>query len=159
MTTFSSGTEKDSALATKLESLVKALSESLDSKISNLSATADAKLDNLEQRVQERWETFEDKRTEKIMHPDDTEAVTCNAEFRIRRAVQQDEDERWKKRMANEDKITTNAIETLQSGLRIMSAKMADEVACVKNRHQGSAASTVSGSTRSGGNMGHFTFR
>ena len=45
------------------------------------------------------------------MHPDDKEADICNAEFRTRRAVQQ-------KRMANEDMITTNAIETLRSDLK-----------------------------------------
>ena len=65
------------------------------------------------------------------------EAVICNAEFRIRRAVQQDEDEQWKKRMANEDKITTNAIETLRSDFNKKSAKMADEVVCLKSRHHG----------------------
>ena len=85
------------------------------------------------------------------MHPDDKEAAICSAELRIRRAVQQDEDERWKKRIATEDKITTNAIETLRSDFNKMSAKMADEVVSLKNRHQGSAASTVSGSTVSGG--------
>ena len=36
---------------------------------------------------------------------------------------------------------------------------MADEVVCKKIRHQVSAASTVSGSTGSGGTMGHFTSR
>ena len=108
----------------------------------------------LEQRVQERWTTFEDKWYEKVVHLDDKEAVICNAEFRIWRAVQQDEDERWKKRMANEDKITTNAIETLRSDFKKMSAKMADEVVYLNNRHQGGAASTVSGSTGSGGSGG-----
>ena len=73
-------------------------------------------MENLEQRVQEQWKTFENKWTEKIVQPDDKEAVICQAEFRIRRAVQKDEDERWKNRMAN-DKITTNAIETLRSEL------------------------------------------
>ena len=52
-----------------------------------------------------------------------------------------------------------NAIKTLRSDLNKMSAKMADEVVCKKIRHQGSAASTVSGSTGSGGTMGHFTSR
>ena len=61
------------------------------------------------------------------MHPDDKEAVIGSAEFRIRRAVQQDEDERWR-RMANGDKITTNAIVTVRYDLKKMSAKMADEV-------------------------------
>ena len=72
---------------------------------------------SLEEWVQERWKSFEDKWSEKVVRPDDKEAVICNAEFWIRRAVQQNEDERWKKRMANEDKITTNAIETLRSDL------------------------------------------
>ena len=104
----------------------------------------------LEQRVQERWKTFEDKWSEKVVHPDNKEAVSCSAEFRIRGAVQQDEDDRWKKRMASEDKITMNANETLRSDVTKMSAKMVDEVVSLKNRHQGSAASTVSGFTGSG---------
>ena len=61
--------------------------------------------------------------------------------------------------MPNEDKITTNAIKTLRSDFNKMSAKMADEVVSLKNRHQGSAASTVSGSTGSGGREGHFASR
>ena len=97
------------------------------------------KIIGLEQRVQERWKTFEDKWSEKVVHPDDKEAVICSAEFRIRRAVQQDEDERWRKRIANEDKITTNAIETMRSNFKKMSAKVADEVVSLKNRHQGGA--------------------
>ena len=52
------------------------------------------------------------------MHPDDKDFFICSAEFRIRRAVQQDEDERWKRHMANEDKMTTNAVETLRSNLK-----------------------------------------
>ena len=76
----------------------------------------------------------------------------------LRRAVEKDEDERWKNRMAN-DKITTNAIETLRSDLIRMSAKMADEVVSLKSRNQGSAASTVSGSTGSGGSGRHFVSR
>ena len=76
------------------------------------------KLATLEQRVQERWKTFDDKWSEKVVHPDDKEAVICNAEFRIRRAVQQDDDDRRKTRMANEDKITSNAIETLRSDFK-----------------------------------------
>ena len=113
----------------------------------------------LEQRVQELRKTFEDKWSEKVVHPDDKEAVICSAEFRIRRAVQQDEDERWKKRMANEDKITTNAIETLRSDFNEIRTKMACEVVSLKNRNQGSAASAVSGSTGSGGSGGHFAAR
>ena len=99
----------------KLDSLMKDMSASVDVKIQHLSDTMDGKMATLEQKVQERWKTFEDKWSEKAVHPDDKEAVVCNAEFRIRRAVQQDEDERWQKRMADEDKITLNAIETLRS--------------------------------------------
>ena len=95
--------------------------------------------------------TFEDKWSEKALNPDDKEAAICNAEFRIRRAAQQNADDRRKKRMANEDKITSNAIETLRSDFNKMSAKMANEVVYLKNRHQGSAASTVSSSFGSGG--------
>ena len=36
---------------------------------------------------------------------------------------------------------------------------MAEEVVCMKSRHQGSAASTVSGSTGSGGSVGNFAAR
>ena len=132
---------------------MKNLSESVDIKI------MDGKQENLEQWVQEQWKTLENKWAEKIVHPEDKEAVICQAEFRIRRAVQKDEDERWKNRMANEDKITVNATETLRSDLTKMSAKMAEEVVFLKNRHQGSAASTVYGSTGSGGSVGHFASR
>ena len=90
------------------------------------------------------------------MHLGDKEAVITQAEFCIRVPVQKDVEERWKTRMENEDKITTNAIEALHSEVTKMRAKMAEEVVCMKNRHQGSAASTVSGSTRSGGNVGNF---
>ena len=47
----------------------------------------------------------------------------------------------------------------LRSDLNRMSAKMAEEVVCMKSRHQGSAASTVSGSTGSGGSVGNFAAR
>ena len=125
-------------------------SESVDTKIGNLSASVGGKLDNLEQR----GKTFENKRTEKVVHPDDEEAAVTHAEFRIRVAVQKDIEERWKTRVENEDKITTNALETLRSEVAKMSAKMADEVVCMKHRHQGSAASTVFGSTGSGWQCG-----
>ena len=69
-------------------------------------------------------ENFEVKWSEKVVHLDDKEVVICSAEFRIRRAVQQDEDERWKKRMANEDEITTKAIETLGSDRRKWAQKI-----------------------------------
>ena len=52
--------------------------------------------------------------------------------------------------MANEDKITTNNIEVLRPEVNRMSAKMAEEVVCLKNSHHGSAASTVSRSMGSG---------
>ena len=91
--------------------------------IKHLSNSLDGKMVALEQRVQERWKSFEVKWSLKVVHLDDREAVICIAEFRIRRAVQQDE-EQWKRRMANEDKITTNAIETLRSDFNKKSAKM-----------------------------------
>ena len=69
----------------------------------------------LEQMVQDRWKTFEEKWSEKAANLVDKEAVTCISDFRIRRAVQQDEGERWKKRMAPDDNTTSNAIETLSS--------------------------------------------
>ena len=84
----------------------------------NLSATVDGKLQE-----------------EKTVHPDDREAAITQAKFRIRRAVQREEDERWKNRTANEDKITRNVIEVLRTDLNKMSAKMAEEVVCMQNRH------------------------
>ena len=74
-------------------------------------------------------------------------------------AVQRDADERWKHRMANEDLITTNAIEVLRSDLNEVSAKIPEKVVCMKSRHQGSAVSTVSGSTCGGGSVGNFASR
>ena len=91
-------------LMAKLDSLTANMSASVDVKIQHLSDIMDGKMATLEQNVQERWKTFEDKWSQKAVHADDKEAVVCNAEFRVRRAVQQDEDERWKKRMTNEDK-------------------------------------------------------
>ena len=88
----------------------------------------------------------------KIVQPDDKEAAVAQAEHLIRMAVHADE--RWKNRMANEDKITTNAIEVPRSDLNKMSAKMAEDVVCLKSRHQGSAASTGSG-----GSVGNFAAR
>ena len=143
----------NNARLTKLEGLVQGVSESVDTKIGNLSASVHGKLDNLEQRVQERWKTFENKRTEKVVHLDDKEAAITQAEFRIQVPVQKDIEERWKTRTENEDKITTIALETLRSEVAKMSAKMADEVVCMKHRPQGSAASMVSGSTGSGWQM------
>ena len=142
---------KSAQMMAKLYSLMKNMSASVDVKIQPLSDTIDGTALTLEQRLQERWKTFQDKWSEKALNLEDKEAVICNAEFRIRRAVQQDEDDRRKKRMANEGKITSNAIETLRSDFNKMSAKMADEVVYLKNFHQGSAASTVSGSIGSGG--------
>ena len=61
--------------------------------------------------------------------------------------------------MANEDKITTKTIEVLRPEVNGMSAKMAEEVVCLKNSHHGSAASTVSRSRESGGSAGNFAGR
>ena len=73
-----------------------------------------AKLTNLEQRVQDHWVVFEKKRTEQMVQPDDKEAVITQAEHRIKVAVQRDAEERWKNRVANEDRITTHTIEVLR---------------------------------------------
>ena len=93
------------------------------------------------------------------MEPDDNEAVIIQAEHRIKMAVQRDADERWKNRMNEENRITTNTIEALRSDMNRLSAKMAEEVVCMTSRHHRSAASTVSGSTGSGGNIGIFVAR
>ena len=95
-------------MMTELESLVKSMSASVDVKIQHLSDTMDGKWLPSNRRCRSAGKTFEDKWSEKAVHPDDKEAG-CNAEFRIRRAVQKDEDERWKKPVAKEDKITSNA--------------------------------------------------
>ena len=67
---------------------------------------------------------FEKTWTDKVVQPDDKEAVFTQAEHRIKMAVQRDADERWKKRMANEDKVTTNTIAVLRSEVNRVSAKM-----------------------------------
>ena len=94
-----------------------------------------------------------------LVQPDDKEAAITQAEHRIRMAVQRDADKRWKNRMAYEDKITTNATEVLRSDLNKMSAKIPEKVVYMKNRHQGSAASMVSGSTGCGSSVGNFASR
>ena len=55
---------------------------------------------------------------------DDKEAAITQAEFRIRAAVQKDVEERWKTRMENEGKITTNAFEALRSEVTLMRVAM-----------------------------------
>ena len=67
--------DRDAATVTKLESLMKSLSASVDIKIQRLSDTMGGKMATLEQRVQEPWKTSEDKWSEKVVHPDDKEAV------------------------------------------------------------------------------------
>ena len=70
------------------------------------------------------------------MHPDNKDAAINQAEFRIQVEVQKDVQERWKTRMENEGKITATAVEALRSEVTKMSTKMAEEVVCMKNRHQ-----------------------
>ena len=94
-----------------------------------------------------------------MVQADDKEAVITQAEHRIEMALQRDAEERWKNRMANEDKITTNTIEVLRSDLKRISAEMAEEVVCMQSSHHGSAATTVSGSRGSGGSAGNFAGR
>ena len=93
------------------------------------------------------------------MQPDDKEVAITQPEHRVRMAVQRDADERWKNCMANEDKIIANVVEVLRSDLNRISANMVEEAVCIKNRHQGSAASRVSGSTGNGGSVGNFAAR
>ena len=69
-------------------------------------------MDNLKQRVQEQWKMFDNNW--KRVQPADKEAAITQAEHHIRMAVQRDADERWKIRMANEDKIATNAVPALR---------------------------------------------
>ena len=50
-------------------------------------------------------------------------------------------------------------VEVLRSEMKRISAKMAEEVVCLKNSHHGSDASTVSSSTGSGGSTGNYAGR
>ena len=93
------------------------------------------------------------------MEPDDREVVVSQAEHRIRVAVQEDVDEKWRSRMESEDNITENNIETPRSGVVRLSAKLTEEVVCMKSRHQRSAASTVAASTSGSGSAGNFATR
>ena len=61
--------------------------------------------------------------------------------------------------MDKEDRITTNTIDALRSDVVRPSAKLSQEVVCMRSRHHGSAASTVAGSTGSGGSTGNFAAR
>ena len=108
--------ERDAALAEKLEGLVKAVSESAHSKISNLSALVDGKLASSSKGCKNNGRCLRTDGWKKVQ-PDDKEAAITQAEHRIRMVVQRDADERWKDRMANEDKITTNAFKVLRSDL------------------------------------------
>ena len=82
---------------------------------------------------------------ENIVEPDDREAAFSQAEDRIWVVVQKDE-----------DKNTTNNIETLRSDVVKLSA---EEVVCMKKRHQGSAASTVAAATGGSGSAVNFAAR
>ena len=115
---------RDAALAEKVAGLMKVVSEPVDSKLDTRTAGARAMED-----ARKNW-------TDKIVQPDDKEVVITQAEHRIKRMVQRGADERWKNRMTNEDKITTNTIEVLRSDIKRLGAKTAEEVVCMKSRHQ-----------------------
>ena len=51
---------------------------------------------------------FEKKWMEKIVEPDDKEAIVTKAEHRIKLAVQREADERWRNRMDREDRQDYN---------------------------------------------------
>ena len=124
--------ERDAASATKLERLMTTLSESMDTKIRNLSAT-----------VVGNW---------KILNNG------CKGNGRRLRTS-------GPRRLCTPSGRTARPMRTRSprtplrhcADLCKMSAKMAEEVVFLKN--QGSAASTVSGSTGSGGSVGHFASR
>ena len=72
-------------------------------------------------------EGISEKMDGKIVQPDDKEAVITQGNTVLRwRGAKREADERWKKRMANEDKITTNTIEVLRSDMNRLSAKMVE---------------------------------
>ena len=77
------------------------------------------------------------------MEPDSKEL----AEHRIRQSLQNEMEKFWKDRMENKDQSTTKKVETLHSQV----LRLSEEVVCMKNRHHGSAASTVAAFTGSGG--------
>ena len=140
--------ERDQRVLEQLGGMVRGVSDSLEGRLSDL-----------ETRMQNQWTVIEKRWMEKIVEPDDREDVVSQSEHRIRVAVQKDVDEKWRSRMEREDKITKNNIETPRSGVVRLRAKLTEEVVCMKNRHQGSAASTVAASTGGSGSAGNFATR
>ena len=132
--------ERDQKMMEQLTGLLKGVSDTMDGRMSDL-----------EQRVQHQWTVFEKKVGGKMVQLDDKEAEVTQAEHRIKLAVQRDADERLGNRMDKEDRITASTFEVLRSEVTRLSAKLSEEVVCMKSRYHGSAASTVSGSTGSGG--------
>ena len=99
----------------------------------------------LKSQIQQHWDIFEKKWMEKIVEPDSKETTITLAGHRMRQSAQHEMEKTWKDRMEEEDKITTNKVETLHSQV----VRLSEEVVCMKNRHHGSAASTVAASTGS----------
>ena len=63
---------------------------------------------------------------EKIVEPDSKEATTTVAEHRIRTSVQTEVEKVWKDSMEEENKITTNTVETLHSQVARLSEEVVD---------------------------------
>ena len=116
----------------------------------------------IDSKIQHHWEVFEKKWEDKIvqLEPGSKEGTITMTENRMCTNVQKEMEKVWRERMDREDKITTTNIETLRSEVHLedirMSARLNEEVVCMKNRHQGSAASTVAASTGSGGSARNF---
>ena len=86
------------------------------------------------------------------MKPDSTECTVVLADLRIRKSVQVEMENICKARMEKEDEITTNKCETLH----LQVARLSDEIVGMESGRNGSAASTVSASTDSGGSTSKF---
>ena len=140
--------ERDQHVMEQLTGLVKGVSETMEGTTSDL-----------EKKVTKTVEGVRRKGMEKIVEPTGKEATVTQAEHWIKMAVQRDADERRRDRMDKEDRISTNTIDALRSDVVRLSAKLSEEVVCMKSRHHGSAASTVAGSTGSGGSTGNLAAR
>ena len=128
--------ERDKRLMEHLDVVAKGISDSLEGRVTNLEA-----------KIQNQWTTFEKTWEKKIVEPDSKDCTSTLVEHRIRISVQTEMEKIRKERMEKEDKITTNKYETLHSQVD----RLSEEIVGLKNRHSGSAASTVAGSSGSGG--------
>ena len=95
---------------------------------------------DLEQRVQNQWMVFEKILIEKIVQPDDKEAVITQTEHRIKMAAQRNVDEGWRNRIGHRGQDHYEYYVVLRFDVTRLGAKLSEEVVCMRSRLHGSTA-------------------